>query len=191
MHRALPLEPVRVLAMTVLFTPSAELLPDYVAAPERGWSPSAHSLVTVGAFSQQCEDEVRRAVTILHVGGVNLDLNRDPFDVDRHVTLAPFDLLPGIIACRAAALRRLHGLTVDCGPRRICCASRQISCLPAQRIQHAIEDTAVAPSVEVILNCRKRRKTLGKCPPLAARRQHVLDRVEDLPQIRRSRTSPW
>ncbi len=38
-HPALPLEPVRVLAMTVLFTPSAEFLPGYVAALERGWSP--------------------------------------------------------------------------------------------------------------------------------------------------------
>jgi hypothetical protein len=55
----------------------------------------------------------RRAVTILDVGGMDHGMNEIAIGVGEDVTLAPFDLLSGIIAARTAALRRFHALAVD------------------------------------------------------------------------------
>ena len=58
---------------------------------------------------QHGKDHLRRAVPILHAGRVNPVRKRDPFDVNRNMTLAALALLACIIARRASVLRRLHG----------------------------------------------------------------------------------
>ena len=54
-------------------------------------------------------------------------------------------------------------------------------------LNHALEYTAVLPRAEVVLHRCERRKTPGNRPPLASHRQHVPDRVQELPRKCRGR----
>jgi hypothetical protein len=52
-------------------------------------------------------DEQHRPIAILDIGGVHLDTDQQTAGVSHDVSLAPFDLLGGIVAPRPAALGRL------------------------------------------------------------------------------------
>ncbi len=71
------------------------------------------------------------------------------------------DLLAGIVARRAAALRRLHRLTVDGCRRRLFAASRLCPCLITQHIQQTLQGARITPCVERVLNLSSPHIRLG------------------------------
>ena len=129
------------------------------------------------------EDHGRSSVPILHRSLVDGEPERETFDVDDEVALAPLDLLARVVARRSAAFLRLPRLGVD---RRRCRgrgAFGQFAPEGAKLVHHPGEDPAATPEMEKLLDRRSWRKTKKNCPPLASGAEHVLDRVEHIPEV--------
>ena len=99
------------------------------------------------------------------------------------VALTPLGLLAGVVSRRPAALRRLRRLGV--GRRRGLGrgASGQFAPEGAKPVHHPGEDPVATPEIEILLDRRRGRKTMRKCPPLASGVAHSLDRVGHLPEV--------
>ena len=113
--------------------------------------------------------------------------NRELFDVDDKVMLAPLDLFARIVAGRAAALRPLHRLSVGRSRAgrsrgRAQGASCQFASEGTTHVQYPHEYPIAAPHMEIVLNQRKGRKTRRNQPSLASGVEHSLDRVRYLPK---------
>ncbi len=58
---------------------------------------------------------------------------------------------------------------------------------PLAQAGERVPQPFITPAIELALHCRTRRKVLGEHAPLAARRRHIEDRIDDLSHIRRAR----
>ena len=71
-----------------------------------------------GKKRRERRQERSAAIAILDARRVRFDQEATPVRVDERMALASVDLLAGIIAARAASLRRLDALAVDDRGRR-------------------------------------------------------------------------
>ena len=62
-------------------------------------------------------------------------------------------------------------------------ASGQLAPEGAKLVYHPVDDPVATPEIEILLDRRSWRKTKWNCPPLASDGEHVLDRVEHLPEV--------
>lgn len=125
---------------------------------------------------------------VLDVGRVHQHRKQKALGIGDHMALAPLDPFGSVKPARAAAFRGLGALAIDDAGRRNGIASCRLAGAPHQ---HAIDpppEALIAPKIEVVLNGRTRRKVLRQCPPLAAGRQNIEDRVHHRAQRHLART---
>ena len=134
-------------------------------------------------------EDHRRAVAILHAGGMDLDAQHQAEGVGDQVPLAALDPLSGVVSDHFAGLRAgFHALAVDDRRGRALVATLQ---LPGPAIEHVVDvrpDPGDDPGPEVAVDRAARRKILRQHSPLAARLQQVEDRVHHPPQAGRPRS---
>jgi SAM-dependent methyltransferase len=129
------------------------------------------------------------AVDVLNVGGMDLHGKQQAQRVGDDVALATLHLLGHIKPAWAATFRGLHTLAVDHAGRRHSLAPVRLA---RALHQHEIDPTPnarIAPTIEIVLNRRTRRKILGQHPPLAPTPKNVQDRTHHDPQINLARSS--
>ena len=81
----------------------------------------------------------------------------------------------------------LHTLAVDDGDCRTGFAAGAFSGLDVERMMDTRQRPVPVPQLDIIVDRGLRREVLGKRAPLAAGREHVEDRVQDLAHIDRAR----
>ena len=123
---------------------------------------------------------IRRAVTILNPGAMDLEPYEQSGRIGTNVALAALDLFSGVISSNPATFCGFYTLTIDdpgcrmgvsaLGKRAVLSNSRFISS----------SKCIIAPSVEVAADGRNRRKVVGQHAPLAASRRDIEDRVEHI-----------
>src|SRR5690606_23642830 len=95
-------------------------------------------------------EEVRHALAVVDVGGVDQHGEEQPERVHEDVPLASVDALPAVEPARPADVARLHRLAVDDGGRR----ARLPPGLPpdgaAEPVEQPREEAAVTPPPEVV-----------------------------------------
>ncbi len=128
-----------------------------------------------------------RSMAILNVGGMDVDGEQKAVGVGDDVPLAPVDALTGVEASRATSLGRWGTLTVDDGCRRTRLAAEPAARPPDQSCEDSLPPAGIAPSVEIALDRRARRKIARRSAPLAAGGQDVENRLDDPAQIGRAR----
>ena len=120
---------------------------------------------------------------VLNIGGMNVNGQQEAIGVGDDVALAAIDTLAGVEAARPAGLRRRSALAVDDGGRRLGLASEFAPRLPDQSADDPVPAAGVAPSIEIALDRRVRRELAWQSAPLAAGRQNVQNRLDNLAQI--------
>ena len=99
--------------------------------------------------------------------------------------LRPLIFFSGVISSNTATFCGVYTLTIDDPGCRM-----GVSALSFEQLAvHLIKQAIIAPSVEVAVDGRNRRKIVGQHAPLAASRRNIEDRVEHIAQIRRSRAA--
>ena len=134
-------------------------------------------------------DDTDGSVTILDVGGMDRQTDHVALRVGDDVPLTAFDLLPGVIAARPAALCRLRGLAVDHARRWTGVPPLALSLGNHQSMVDPYPRSVLRPPVEIALDRRIGRKLPRQLPPLATRRCQVQDRLDDAPQRRFARAA--
>lgn len=127
-----------------------------------------------------------RAVAVLNVGGMHMQSDQMARSVGDDVALAPIDLLAGVVAARAAAIRGFHRLTVDHAGRRTGLAARPFTREHHQRLVDLEPSAVLGPGIEVTPHRRDRRKILGQRALRIAAGRQIQDRVDHFAQICRS-----
>src|SRR5215475_7397404 len=105
------------------------------------------------------------------------------------MALAAFDFLGRIIAAWSAAFGGLDRLAVDDTSRGTGFAVSGLARLEQQFKIDPLEQTLVAPIVEIALHRGERRKVLWQQAPLAAGPCDIQDRVDNSAQVGFSRTA--
>ncbi len=126
--------------------------------------PSACSFTTVGACASEAGITAGTLFPVLPIRCVDPDHDRDSLRLHGEVVFAPRPAHPSPLSSPTGCQWR-----------------------PPERVHHAPEDAAVAPSVEIIPDRCQGRKTLGACTPLAPGRKPGPDRVDDLAKTGGSR----
>src|SRR6266545_1545427 len=126
------------------------------------------------------------AVAILDAGVVDHDHERPAVGIDERVAFAPLYLFAGIIAARAAGLRRLDRLAVDDRCRGARLAACALTIRHDQCVIDPLEQTGVAPRMEPSIHGPPRRKVARQESPWTTRPHYIEDTVHDLPQRPRS-----
>ena len=98
-------------------------------------------------------DDQNRTVAILDIGGVHLGTDQQTASIGHNMSLAPFDLLGGIVTLRSTALGRLDRLAVDDPGRRAGFAPSDFPGLQ-QKLINALEETGISPFIKMPLHCR-------------------------------------
>ena len=133
-------------------------------------------------------EDQRRAVAILHAGGVDLDAQHQAEGVGDQVPLAALDPLSGIVSDHFAGLcAGFHALAVDDRRSRALLTSFQFPGSAIERVVDVRPNPGGDPRPEVAVNGAPRREVPRQHPPLAPRLQQVEDSVDHPPQIGRSR----
>jgi len=108
-------------------------------------------------------EQIRAAVTVLDVGGMNGAGDQQAAGVGDDVALAPLDPLAGVELPRAAAFGGLDRLAIaDAG------VGASLSYCQHQVVVDALPDAVVALGLEVVLHCGARRELLRQWPPPVA-----------------------
>src|SRR5579862_1910079 len=96
------------------------------------------------------------------------------------MSLPTHDLLPSIIATRAAHLGRLHGLAIDdrCGGFGV--PPRTLSNFRPECVVDLLPGPVFTPSVEVAVDRLPQREVVGQVPPLTPSPKHIEDGVQNL-----------
>ncbi len=109
---------------------------------------------------------------------MNDDHQQKPKDVRHDMTLAPLGLFAGVIAANTTTFCRFYALAVDHASRRLRIAPFQFTGSGDQQIVHCLQNTGIAPSVEISLHCRHGREVNWQRTPLTACRSDVENRVD-------------
>src|SRR5215475_3891916 len=115
------------------------------------------------------------------------DVQQKPERVDKDVALAPGDLLtlhqtPAGRA-RSPFLSTLGALAIDDRSRRANLASVALAGLDIERVMDALQRAVPIPQHEIRMRGALRRQILRQRLPLAARREHIEDRVQNFADI--------
>ena len=132
---------------------------------------------------------IRRAVTILNPGAMDLEPYEQSGRIGTNVALAALDLFSGVIFSNPATFCGFYTLTIDDPGCRVGVSALGKACGFEQLAGHLIKQAIIAPSVEGAADGRNRRKVVGQHAPLAARRRNIEDRGEHIAQIRRARAA--
>ncbi len=125
-------------------------------------------------------------VAVLDVGGVDHGDQQEANGIDQDVTFPALDLLGRVIARNAAAFRGFHRLTVDHRGRGNGLAPLLLARLDGQGMVDAATGAVLTPGPDVAVHRAAGRKFLGQHAPLAAGREQIEKRVDNLAQDRRS-----
>ena len=121
------------------------------------------------------------------------DAQQQPLRVHCDLAFASHDLLGGVIAARAAGLRRFHALAVDDGCRRAwlppCHVAQQNHKVIAHALPHARANEGAEVAIHGRLGQERRRRRRRQVLPLAARPQQVEQAVQQAPHVGRPRTT--
>src|SRR5215469_9869816 len=98
--------------------------------------------------------------------------------VGHDMTLAPFDLLGGIVTLRSTALGGLDRLAVNDPGRRAGFAPSDLPGFEQKLKINPLEEAGISPFIEIPLHCREGRKVFWQHPPLAAAPRDIQDRVQ-------------
>jgi hypothetical protein len=128
-------------------------------------------------------------VPILDIGAVDDEPDQTAECVRQDVSLAALDLLASVEAPDAAAFGGLDALAVDDASGRTGLPAFQFARRGDEMVADRLQKAAVAPIVEIALDRGVEREILGQQRPRAAARGQIQDRVHDLPQVRRPRTT--
>lgn len=146
-------------------------------------------MTQLGEAVADCLDEVDCAVTVLDAGGMNRHEQHQPQCIGDYVTLAPHDLLARVIAAHSAAFGGFDALAVDHPCAWAGLAPFDLARSHHQHVIDRLPQAAVAPSVEIALDRRKRRKILRQHSPLTAAGRQIEDRVHHFAHIGAARTT--
>src|SRR5262249_36989167 len=116
-------------------------------------------------------------------------LSKRPSVSTRMWRLRPLIFLPASKPCgraRPPFLRALGTLAVDDRRGRACLPSRLLAYRHIKRVMNALQRAIPGPQVEIGPYRALRRQVLGQRLPLAARRQHVENAVQNLAHIDRA-----
>src|SRR5476651_697755 len=123
------------------------------------------------------------AVAILDIGRMNVNPEKKTIGIGHNMPFAAVNAFPGVVAARSAGLRSRRALAVDYRCRRLRLASELFSRAPDQNTDNPLPPARIAPSIKITLYRRVGRKLLRQCPPLAARRQNIENRLYNTTQI--------
>jgi hypothetical protein len=128
-------------------------------------------------------DDERRAIAVLHIGGVDRGSDHQARGVGHDVPLAALDLLGGVVAARPAALGGLDRLAVDHPGRGARFATGRFARFEQEFEIDLLEQTIVPPIIKITLHCGEWRKVLRQHAPLTAGPRDIQNAVEDGAQI--------
>src|SRR5271166_4576290 len=107
-----------------------------------------------------------------------------PHGVHQDVTLAPHDLLAGIVSIDPPLFVCLRRLAVDAGCAGLLVSARCNANPSTKSVVNSLESSVTGPRSEVIVDCARRWKVVGQESPGASRSQQVEDRIEHLADVR-------
>ena len=93
------------------------------------------------------------SVAILNVSGMDNGVNQIAFGVGEDVALAPFDLLPGIVAPRAATFCGFNALAVDYTGAGRSLATLRFADQHEKPMVQGLPQSRIAPEVEPTAHC--------------------------------------
>ena len=128
-----------------------------------------------------------RPVPILDSRRMNHHRQDQPHRVYQDVTLAPHDLLAGIVSIDTPLFVCLRRLTVDACRARLLVSARGNANPSSKDIVNPLESSITGPGLKVIVDCSRRREVVGQESLGASGSQQVEDRVEHLPDVRGAR----
>jgi len=129
-------------------------------------------------------EDIGRAIAVLNIGGMHENEDEEAAGVGQDVPLAAFDLLARVVAARAAAFGGFDRLVVDHTGTWACLASFNLAQVHDQHRVHRLEQTSVAPGVEIALDRRDWREAFGQKPPGTTARRDVEQGVQDFAHVR-------
>src|SRR4051812_39997859 len=125
--------------------------------------------------------------SIIEVASRHGHYQQQTHGVYQDVTLATLDLLAAVVADIPAHFRRLDRLGVDAGGAGCFFSPCGRADLPTQGIEDLLPGAIFLPGNEVIPNGTLGEKVVRQIVPLAAGTSLILDRVDHLAQIHRTR----
>src|SRR5271166_1608906 len=107
-----------------------------------------------------------------------------PHGVHQDVTLAPHDLLAGIVSIDSPLFVCLRRLAVDACRAGLLVSARCNANPSTKNVVNSLESSVTGPRSKVIVDCPRRWKVMGQESPGASRSQQVEDRIEHLANVR-------
>ena len=130
--------------------------------------------------ARQAAQQQAGTIAVLHTGGSHHDYPQQPQRVHQEVTLAPVDLLPGIVTPPPWNRRAFGALAVQAARGRVLVAPALLPQSGAQSVMEALPSPITGPTVERVVNRAPGRELAGQLPPLTTRLQDIQDRIHDL-----------
>ena len=125
-----------------------------------------------------------RPIPILDPRGMNRHRQDQPHRVHQDVTLAPRDLLAGIVSIDPPLFVCLRRLTVDARRARFLLSARCNANPSTKGVVNPLKGAVTGPRSKVVVDGPRRGKVVGQEPPGTPRSQQVEDRVEHLADVR-------
>jgi hypothetical protein len=125
------------------------------------------------------EQDCRRPVAVLDIGGMDDDTDQESAGIGQDVTFAPFDFLARVAPASASAFCLFYGLTVNDAGRRAGVTTSHPTHLHHQKMIDCQPKPTVAPSIKPTLNRRNRRKILRQHSPCDPTPKHIENGIQD------------